>query len=60
MDSVSELRVAIIGSGMAGLVIAHLLNGDRKGGYAVTVFESVGPALPNAYDCHLQCCFLGF
>lgn len=35
-------RIAVVGSGMAGLTTAMLLNGDREGRYAVTVFESVG------------------
>jgi hypothetical protein len=37
----SQERVAIIGSGLAGLVSAHLLHGDQKQRYAVKVFESV-------------------
>jgi hypothetical protein len=37
----SQERVAIIGSGLAGLLSAHLLHGDRKQRYAVKVFESV-------------------
>jgi 2-polyprenyl-6-methoxyphenol hydroxylase-like FAD-dependent oxidoreductase len=34
-------RVAIIGSGLAGLVSANLLNNDPRQRYAVKVFESV-------------------
>ena len=34
-------RVAIVGSGMAGLTTAMLLNGDPQRRYSVTVFESV-------------------
>lgn len=34
-------RVAVIGSGMAGLTTAMLLNGDPQRRYSVTVFESV-------------------
>jgi predicted NAD/FAD-binding protein len=36
-----QQRVAIVGSGLAGLVSAHLLHGDRRQRYAVKVFESV-------------------
>ena len=36
-----QKRVAVVGSGMAGLVIAHLLHRDPKSQYQVTVFESV-------------------
>ena len=36
-----QQRVAVVGSGMAGLTTAMLLNGDREGRYDVTVFESV-------------------
>lgn len=34
-------RVAIVGSGLAGLLSAHLLHNDRRQRYAVKVFESV-------------------
>jgi 2-polyprenyl-6-methoxyphenol hydroxylase-like FAD-dependent oxidoreductase len=34
-------KVAIVGSGMAGLVTAHLLHNDSHQRYSVTVFESV-------------------
>lgn len=34
-------KVAIVGSGMAGLVTAHLLHNDKQQRYSVTVFESV-------------------
>lgn len=34
-------RVAIVGSGMAGLATAHLLHNDKHQRYSVTVFESV-------------------
>ena len=36
-----KLKVAIVGSGMAGLTAAYLLNRDQRQRYAVTVFESV-------------------
>jgi hypothetical protein len=39
----SQQRVAIVGSGLAGLVSAHLLHGDRQQRYAVKIFESVRP-----------------
>lgn len=34
-------KVAVVGSGMAGLVTAHLLHNDMRQRYSVTVFESV-------------------
>lgn len=34
-------KVAVVGSGMAGLVTAHLLHNDMQQRYSVTVFESV-------------------
>ena len=43
-------RVAIVGSGMAGLTTAMLLNGDAQRRYSVTIFESVSP--------HIQVFFL--
>jgi len=36
----SQQKVAIVGSGLAGLVSAHLLQNDRRQRYAVKVFES--------------------
>lgn len=41
MKDTAEIRVAVVGSGMAGLVTAHLLRNDRHHRYAVTVFEQV-------------------
>lgn len=40
----SQQRVAVVGSGMAGLVTAHLLSQDGRRRYSVKVFESVGRA----------------
>jgi NADPH-dependent 2,4-dienoyl-CoA reductase/sulfur reductase-like enzyme len=40
-NSKAKQKVAIVGSGMAGLVIAHLLHHDLYQRYSVTVFESV-------------------
>jgi 2-polyprenyl-6-methoxyphenol hydroxylase-like FAD-dependent oxidoreductase len=40
----SKQRVAVVGSGMAGLVTAHLLSQDGRRRYSVKVFESVGRA----------------
>lgn len=45
----TQIRVAIVGSGMAGLVAAHLLKQDARARYEVAVFEEaslVAPALP--------------
>jgi hypothetical protein len=39
----SKQKVAIVGSGLAGLASAHLLQNDRRQRYAVKVFESVSP-----------------
>lgn len=36
-----QQRVAVVGSGMAGLVTAHLLQQDRSQRYSIKVFESV-------------------
>lgn len=38
-----RIQVAVVGSGMAGLVTAFLLNRDRQGRFDVKVFEAVGP-----------------
>ena len=40
MDEV-KIRVAIVGTGMAGLVTAHLLAQDPRQRYHVTIFEKV-------------------
>jgi predicted NAD/FAD-binding protein len=37
----TQERVAIVGSGLAGLVSAHLLHGDKRKRYAIKIFESV-------------------
>jgi hypothetical protein len=39
--SQAKQKVAIVGSGMAGLATAHLLRNDLNQRFAVTVFESV-------------------
>lgn len=44
-----QQKVAIIGSGMAGLATAHLLHHDPHQRYSVTVFESVRMYVSNAY-----------
>jgi 2-polyprenyl-6-methoxyphenol hydroxylase-like FAD-dependent oxidoreductase len=41
MERKRAKKVAIVGSGMAGLVTAYLLARDKKQRYAVTVFEKV-------------------
>ena len=43
-------RVAIVGSGMAGLTTAMLLNGDPQRRYSVTVFESVSLQVPPVFS----------
>ena len=43
-----EQKVAIVGSGMAGLVTAHLLHNDMHQRYSVTVFESVRMSVSNS------------
>jgi 2-polyprenyl-6-methoxyphenol hydroxylase-like FAD-dependent oxidoreductase len=43
-------RVAIVGSGLAGLVSAHLLHHDRRQRYAVKVFESVSTQVQRRDD----------
>jgi NADPH-dependent glutamate synthase beta subunit-like oxidoreductase len=37
-------KVAVIGSGMAGLVTAYLLKNDTSGRFDVEIFETVGGA----------------
>ena len=39
-----QVRVAVIGSGMAGLVEAYLINQDVHSRYAVTLFEQASIA----------------
>lgn len=41
MEKGRQQHVAVVGSGMAGLVIAYLLHNDAKQRYAVTVLEEV-------------------
>jgi protoporphyrinogen oxidase len=41
MEPARKLRVAVVGSGMAGLVTAYLLHGDAEQRYDVTIFEEV-------------------
>ncbi|KAJ4984180.1 hypothetical protein SVAN01_10351 [Stagonosporopsis vannaccii] len=40
MESQQQVTVAVVGSGMAGLVTAHLLQQDRRQRYSVNIFES--------------------
>lgn len=42
MDTERPISVAIVGSGMAGLVTAYLLHQDPRKRYRVKLFESVG------------------
>ncbi|TLD24727.1 hypothetical protein E2P81_ATG12063 [Venturia nashicola] len=39
MEARAKVRVAVVGSGMAGLVTAYLLHRDQKQRYQVTVYE---------------------
>ena len=49
MNDNAPKQVAVIGSGMAGLVVAYLLQRDVKQRYAVTVLEEVS----NCFEyCH--------
>ncbi|KAJ4256255.1 hypothetical protein NW762_009335 [Fusarium torreyae] len=41
-DDSSKCRVAIIGTGLAGLTTAYLLQGDERKRYGVTLFEQAG------------------
>jgi phytoene dehydrogenase-like protein len=41
MREASKQTVAVVGSGMAGLVAAFLLQRDNEGRYRVEVFEKV-------------------
>lgn len=36
-----KIKVAVVGTGMAGLVTAYLLSHDEQNRYAVTLFEKV-------------------
>lgn len=36
-----KIRVAIVGTGMAGLATAYLLSHDKQNRYVVTLFEKV-------------------
>jgi malic enzyme len=41
-DLVGQKRVAVIGTGLAGLTTAYLLRSDEQERYSVTLFEQVG------------------
>lgn len=43
----AQKKVAVVGSGLAGLATAHLLHGDQHQRYAVTVLECVRYLLPS-------------
>lgn len=45
-DEERTMRVAVVGSGMAGLVTTFLLNHDPHQRYAVKLFESVSQCQP--------------
>ena len=40
-DAARKSRVAIVGTGLAGLTTAYLLQNDQKQRYQVTLFEQV-------------------
>jgi NAD(P)H-nitrite reductase large subunit len=46
MEPARQLRVAVVGSGMAGLVTAYLLHRDAEQRYDVTILEEVPLARP--------------
>lgn len=41
MEKESQKRIAVVGSGLAGLLTSYLLQQDTKQRYAVTLFEEV-------------------
>lgn len=41
MEPASKIKVAIVGTGMAGLVTGYLLSHDLQQRYEVTIFEKV-------------------
>lgn len=41
IDDAGKSRVAIIGTGLAGLTTGYLLQGDERKRYSVTLFEQV-------------------
>jgi predicted NAD/FAD-binding protein len=41
IDGAGKSRVAIIGTGLAGLTTGYLLQGDERKRYSVTLFEQV-------------------
>lgn len=40
-EAESQIRTAIVGTGLAGLTTAHLLHNDERKRYAVTLLEQV-------------------
>ena len=50
MEQKGRIRVAIVGSGMAGLVTAYLINGDAQSRYAVTLFEGASYANQQSFS----------
>jgi cation diffusion facilitator CzcD-associated flavoprotein CzcO len=44
MEGSGRQKVAVIGTGMAGLVIAYILRNDPQGRFEVEVFEKVSTA----------------
>jgi len=54
-----QLRVAIVGSGLAGLVSAYLLHNDPQQRYAVKVLESVGFLSETHFVCTLDIDMVG-
>lgn len=46
-----HITVAIVGTGLAGLTVAHLLQKDRDERYKVTLFEQVPSLVPTLSVC---------
>jgi protoporphyrinogen oxidase len=48
-DADGPIRVAIVGSGLAGLTTAFLLQSDSRKRFEITVFEQVRPSATPEY-----------
>lgn len=56
----SQQRVAIVGSGLAGLVSAYLLHNDPRQRYTVKVLESVGSLFCTHHVCTIGIDMVGY